>query len=308
MKIIKLFLLLSLGLWADYKQHIPDESEVDTKLLQNVVENGWSDTNETLNLFIIKYKDKALPVILQIIDHPLRKVEPTKDNVDPLPEMRLTIRDYWNLLSYMKYLEHIGESEKVLHIYTQIFEGLNNIEDRLLISMIYRIEIEKITVNSLKQALKNHCFTQEQKNILKQRIAETLLLDTQIFFEALEAERKGIVRGLAKSNTFQEDFGKEVLEKVDFLLKSYNKELFSIKTKQELEEHEKKFKEVKEEFLEIYNQRINNKNTPREKVVNLVAGFIIFEGALNVNGAFNRVKIDLWKNIEANHKLLEKLN
>lgn len=305
MKIIKLFLLISIGLWAEFKQHVPDESKVDTILLQNVVENGWSDTNATLNQFIIKYKDKALPVILKIIDHPLRKFEPTKDDVDPLPEMRLTKCDYWNLLSYMKYLEHIGESEKVLHIYAQIFKGLNNIEDRLLISLIYRMEIEKITVISLKQALKSHRFTREQKTILKQRIAETLLLDTQIFFEALEAERKGIVRGLAKSNTFQEDFGKEVLEKVDFLLKSYNKGFFSIKTKQELEEFEKKRKEVKEEFLEIYNQRINNKNTPREKVVNLVAGFIVIEGALNWN--FSDVKIDLWQNIDANNKLLEKL-
>lgn len=306
MKIIKLFLLLSLGLLADNKQHIPDESKVDTLLLQNVVENGWSDTNATLNQFIIKYKVKAFPAILKIIDKPLRKVKQTKNDIDPLPEIRLTKCDYWNLLSYMKYLEHIGESEKVLHIYTQIFKGLNNIEDKLLISLIYRMEIEKITVISLKQALKSHHFTQDQKTILKQKIPETLLLDTEIFFDTLEAERHANVRVIAHSNTFRGEFEKEVLEKVDLMLKSFNKEFFSIQTRQELKEYEKEFKEAKEKFLEIYNKRIENKNTPRKTAVDLVATFIVFEGALNWR--FSDVKRDLWKNVDANNRLLEILN
>ncbi len=308
MKIIKLFLLLSLGLWAECKQNIPNENEIDMKLLQNVVENGWRDKNEMLNQFIIRYKKRALPIVLKIIDKPVRKVEPTGDDLYPIPKIRLTKDDYWSLLAYMKYLEHTGESEKVLNMYTQIFRGLNDIDDKSIISMIFRMTIEKITVVGLKQALESHRFTKEQKTILKQRLAETLLLDTQIFFDALETERKGIVKELAKDNTFQIiDFGKEVLEKVDSSLKSHNKEFYAIKTQEELEAYEKKLKEVQEKFLEVYNKWENskNKNIPREKVINIVAGVIIFEGALKAH--FVEVKIDLWKNIETNKALIKSL-
>jgi len=47
MKIIKLFLLLSLGLWADFSLDIPEN--IDVTKLENIVENGWNESNQTFN-------------------------------------------------------------------------------------------------------------------------------------------------------------------------------------------------------------------------------------------------------------------
>jgi len=51
MKTIKLLLLLTLTLFAKEEIIIPET--VSCSLLQEIATNGWNDSNETLNLFII---------------------------------------------------------------------------------------------------------------------------------------------------------------------------------------------------------------------------------------------------------------
>lgn len=298
MKIIKLFFLLTFGLWSEFKLEIPNE--VNTKQLQYIVENGWNDKNETLNQFIIQYGEKVLPEVLKKIKKPILKVEPTLNDVAPIPKILLTGDDYWCLLSYIKYLENIGKSDTALNIYIKIFNGLYNIDEKSVLSMVYRIEIEKRTITSLTQGLKNNLFSKEQEIIFKNRLPGLLLFDTKIFFEALEKDRVDLIKVLKADNDFKDNF----LVKVDSLIKDYNKEYYALK-KEELKDFDKKFKEAKNKFLEEYNkwQSYDSEKTPGYKVIRMVSGILVFEGVRRIDNT----KIDLWRNIETNKTFIKSL-
>ncbi|BAF71189.1 hypothetical protein [Sulfurovum sp. NBC37-1] len=298
MKIIKLFFLLTFGLWSEFKLEIPNEE--NTEQLQYIVENGWNDKNETLNQFIIKYGEKFLPEVLKKIKKPILIVEPTLNDVAPIPKILLTGDDYWCLLSYIKYLENIGKLDTALNIYIKIFNGLNNIDEKSVLSMVYRIEIEKRAISSLTQGLKNNLFSNEQENFFKNRLSELLLFDTKIFFEALEKDRIDLIKVLKADSDFKDDF----LVKVDSSIKNYNKEYYALK-KEELKDFDKKFKEEKNKFLEEYNkwQSSDNEKTPGYKVIRMVSGILVFEGVKRIDST----KIDLWRNIETNKALIKSL-
>lgn len=197
MKIIKLFLLLSLGLWAEFKLDIPNE--INFEQVQYIIANGWNDKNETLNTFIIKHGEAVMPEAIQRIKKPLIYAEPNKNDIFPTPELLLSRDDYFFILAYIKYLEYKGELDVALNTYIQILKGLNNTGDNSLLNLILHLAIEEITITGLNESLNKNIFSQHMKTKLKSEIKDFLILDTKDILIAIEGEKESILKAIAIS-------------------------------------------------------------------------------------------------------------
>jgi hypothetical protein len=113
MKIIKSFLLLIFGLWADFSLDIPQN--IDVTELERIVKNGWDEDNKTLNDLIVSNAERVMPEILEKIKKPILKGIVTKEDTEPLPIMQLVRRDYWFIVAYGKYLEYKGHRSESLN-------------------------------------------------------------------------------------------------------------------------------------------------------------------------------------------------
>lgn len=197
MKIIKLFLLLSLGLWAEFKLDIPNE--INCEQVQYIVANGWNDKNETLNTFIIKYGETVLPEAMQRIKKPLIYAEPSKNDILPTPEILLGRDDYFFILAYVKHLESEGDLDVALNTYIEILKGLNNTDDDSLLNLILHLTIEEMTITGLNESLNKNIFSQHMKTKLKNEINDFLILDTKDILIAIEGEKESILKAIAIS-------------------------------------------------------------------------------------------------------------
>jgi len=119
MKIVKLLLLLTFGIWADFKLDVPND--VNVSQLENIVNNGWNDSNITLNTWIISNVERVMPEILEKVKKPVLKVESTDDNLFPGPKLLLAKDDVLLIVAYTKYLERHNKLE----------EAMKNYEDKI---------------------------------------------------------------------------------------------------------------------------------------------------------------------------------
>ena len=203
MKIIKLFLLLSLGLWGEFKLDIPNE--IDTEQLQYIIENGWNDKNETLNNFIVKYGEKTLPDALERLKKPLVKMEPTKEDPASTPKILLHRDDYLLIFSYLKYLENQNKNDQALKIYKTALNGTDEINDKTMISLIVKIVYNQIAVESLKNFVDKKNLIIDEKNELKKILINSPMMTEEYFFEYLKFEQKGFKRVLKDNLTDASD-------------------------------------------------------------------------------------------------------
>ena len=266
MKIIKLFLLITFGLYAEFNLDTLKDVQANTTAMKEIVKNGWNDSNESLNTFIIKYGDKAMPEALQKIKKPLLKVEPCKNDRFPVPKILLGTDDYLLILSYVKYLEHKGETESALNIYVEIFKGLDNIEDKSMLSVMVQSAIQEVTVLGLNDALCKNVFSESMKNRVKSEITDLLTLDTKTFFTALDGEKDFILKAqkasIEKDENTTEEYTKLMLE-VERHTKEYLELYFGKmyaamkqKTPQALQEFEGYMDKEREEFSSMKNRAL----------------------------------------------------
>ena len=192
MKIIRLFLLITFVLYAEFNLNIPND--VSRVSLEKIVKNGWNDSNESLSAFIIKHAEKVMPIAMQKIKKPLLTVLPSENNKFPTPEILLTTDDFLFILSYVKYLEYQGETDEALSIYLQILKGLDNIDDKSILSVILKFVFQEKTVLGLNNALHKNIFSEDMKKRLKSELKDLLILDTKAFFIALEGEKEFILK------------------------------------------------------------------------------------------------------------------
>lgn len=259
MKIIQLFLLLSLGLWAEFKLDI--SNEIDSEQLQFIVEKGWNDKNETLNQSIINYGAKVFPDVLKKMEKPIIEVEPTKENPAPMPRIILNRDDYRFIFSYLKYLEFVGDSSKAQEVYSVVLKGLSDIKDRSSISMIYRLVIEKMIVNSLDQAIQAKRFSQLQIKEIKNRMKQYLLLDNKILWNNFQNEiivsDKLLRRGLLLDITEQKKSNLIKIAEINHALKvALFKEYWNLKSVEEQEKFIQSIKQEREIFFEKFAKEI----------------------------------------------------
>lgn len=261
MKIIKLFLLITFGLYAEFNLDIPND--INISLLKKVIENGWDDSNKTLNTFIIKHGEKVMPEAMLKIKKPLIKVEPTKNDRFPVPRILLSREDYLFILAYVKYLEYREESEAALNIYIEILKGLNNTEDRSMLNVLLHLVIEERTILGLNEGLNKNIFSESMKKRLKSEVKDLLTLDTKLFFIALMGEKEFILKAHEASGKDDDDTTEEY-DKLMIEVKKHLNEYVDLyfgkmyaamkqKTPQALEEFEVYMDKEREEFTSMKN-------------------------------------------------------
>lgn len=187
MNIIKLFLLLTFGLWAEFKLDISKDIQVSQ--LESIVKNGWNDSNKTLNRLIVSEAERLMPEILEKIKKPFEKRNITKENRLPVPKIKLGREDYYFVGAYSKYLEKNNKTSQALKLNIQILEGLKNIEDTSMLSVIYSLVIEGIVRDGLSQLIATNKDLKKLKSTEFKYISTLFSLDTSDFFIAMERER-----------------------------------------------------------------------------------------------------------------------
>lgn len=294
MKIIKLFLLLSLGLLAEFRLDIPNI--VNTEQLQSIVENGWSDKNKTMNDFIITNVERSMPEILRKINKPILKVKPSEQDPFPIPKILLNRDDNLLIISYCKYLEYIGHNNKALELYIKSLEGLNNIESKSMLSSIYRLVIEEMLVLGLENNLNNNT---NKKIYIKEKLQKNLILDTNILWWALEDARLDTINILKHDETITV----EILNKVDSFYRNYNKEVYAIKNKEELVVFKEKINSMNNQVLTAYNDWTTKNIIPNTDYDTLISSYIFIKSLPKF-----WIIEDLWQAVERNKKLLASLD
>ena len=178
MKKLLLILLLTVSTYANNSK-IPEK--ICSKHFDKVIEHGWSDDNATLNVFIIKSGSRAIPKILGNLKTPLiYKYYPK------IPDFLINRHKYKQLFAYVKYLEHKNRMDESDKIYVDALDGLNNIESEQIISLIFRIVLEKILIKSIKESQERYGLSKELKDKLKQ----ALLTNNEFLLEVVASENK----------------------------------------------------------------------------------------------------------------------
>lgn len=167
-KILLSLLILTVSLNAD-------EISLQNKL-NNIIKNGWSDNNRTLNQKIISHYKNNREEILKRIQKPLK--------------ITLSVRsDVLLLESYTKYLEHQGKFDESLKINIQILESINNVKNNSAISLLGHMIFESMVRNSLFELIKdnkNFKISKKQYN----EIRNNLILDKTLLMNAAKEEKK----------------------------------------------------------------------------------------------------------------------
>jgi len=289
MKIIKLILLLTIGIWAEFKLDI--SNKIDISQLENIVKNGWNDSNKTLNDLIVSHSEKVMPEILKRIKKPVLKGIVTRKDPFPIPKLLLNKCDYLHLFAYCRYLEYHQKYDESLNLHIKCLEGLKNVDESML-SAIFHLSIEKLIVLSLKENQKY------LKNLDKASLKKELILNTNILKDALETERKMMFQILLLDETLP----KNILILIDKYNKDYGKTYMGISNKKELIEFERKMNEVKKKIQIAYKNWIEKNIIPDIDSDTLVASYIFIMGLPRF-----RLIEDNWENIERNKEFLNSL-
>lgn len=222
MKIIRLFLLITFVLYAEFNLNIPND--VPSASMDKVVRNGWNDSNKSFNAFIINHAKVVMPTAMQKIKKPMLTVEPCENDKFPTPEILLRTDDYLFVLSYVKYLEYQGETDEALSIYLQILKGLDNIDDKSMLSVILKYIIQEKTVLGLNDALHKNIFSEDMKKRLKSEAKDLLILDTEAFFAGLDEAEAFILKAYKEGEKDEVDGAEEselLMLEVENHLKAY---------------------------------------------------------------------------------------
>jgi len=218
MKKLLLIFLLTLSSYAT--EQVTTANKVCIHQFENVIEKGWSDSNQTLNNIIIKGGESGVPKILKLLDKPILIKEGA--SIGDIPNFLLASDDYIHLFSYVKYLEHNGEEKKAYDIAIKALKGLNNTESKALVAIMVHVMYEKIIVKSLKESLEHHRFSKEQRVALKKELSKLLLLDNQLIFETIDYESM-VTNKLVKHAYFKENISQEKKELINKMLFYFNK-------------------------------------------------------------------------------------
>ena len=291
MKIVKLFLLLCLGVWADFKLDIP--KTIDVTQLENIVKNGWNEDNKTLNDLIVSNAERLMPEILEKIKKPVLKGVVTKEDISPIPKILLNRDDYSLIFAYCKYLEFNNEIDRALNLYMKSLIGLNNIEDKTMLSMVFHLVVEEMIIDNLKRN------TTVMSKLEYEKLEKILILNTDILRNTLIEEQKNMIEIL----TLQSKLPKEILSLIHKYSNGYIKAYVRIKNKEELTKKEKIFNKDKKEIEEKYSNWREKNIIPKDIARNeLMASYIFLIGLPKF-----RLIEDVWSNIKSNKELLDSL-
>lgn len=230
MKIIKLLLLLSLGLWAEVSPKTPRCIEYET--IKNVLTKGWKHTDQNLTKWVEKDGENFLEDFKTVIKIPLRPLtnkeylqkkmdsyEETKKFLESLNHKIRSKEDYkkryeleikYNV-NHDKYTNSVNHE---LYRYTLVmikyfesqkkYERSSELYKSLLKRLIDDIEIhgfnflqltiwefkEEEVFLSLKNSLSSETYTLKQKSKLHKLLSQILHINKNAFYQMMHVERE----------------------------------------------------------------------------------------------------------------------
>ncbi|NOR55587.1 MAG: hypothetical protein GQ531_05210 [Sulfurovum sp.] len=328
MKIIKLFLLFSLVLWADFKLDVPEN--IYPSQLDNIVANGWSDSNASLNRLIVTTAKSVMPVMLEKMKQPVLKGIVTKEEPFPIANIVLSKDDYLFIVAYIKYLEHNKEIDEAKKLYLELYEGLSSIEDKSFLALLFRMVEEKVVTVGLIEGLEKNHYSKAMKQELSRKIHP--LLDYEDYYDAIEYEKKSIMEMVKvtlltknKDTTVEEN---KLMEEVYYSFGIYvnmyfekmmeaNRVSMQENNKKALDSYSLYMEKEREEHMSLGNQIFFASSGLMVKMKSLLSistesyGFFAeFMGKTNALVAIpliSSTSLDYVDLVEKNTKLLEKL-
>jgi len=316
MKQILLIILLIGNIQAKTTQH-------DICQFKEVIKNGWSEQNQTLNQKIIILGDSEIPRIVKNLQYPL-KADENKSNVPPFPKILVNRDDYVKLFAYSKYLESQNKTIDVIPLYISAYQGLNNIKMSSFFPFVYLIALHLDINKSLDSSLEHHIFTKKEKTLLYKELSSILTLDNHKLIETIKAEQDITLYFIRTSSKVDGDYA---IDKQHLAIykqlwgkaasKYYPTFISAIKNKttEEMIEEKKKNRKsisiathIKMKLLKlklkIYNKLSININT---KDYITLSTYMINKDLFMNTKAIDRTIKDYFKMVDDNKKLLQKI-
>jgi len=327
LKSILIFLIIISSLYADGNRTIPPEICIDNVMV--VAKQGWSNAKEPLRNFFQTDGKEYIESFLKNAEKPLTKA----DTADGIIKINVTRDEYFYALAYSKFLESQGRTRESLNIYGVILKGLNqlSLNDAQIMGFIYRMVIQEIVVDSLRNSVKHNRYTTEQKEELYELLSKNLLLDSNAWSIVLEADRKShhgkcapslakdlntkyIFYPYDKSFLADPDVKRNVAEKICARIHQKQqiqyKKIEQISNEQEMEDFEKTVQEDQKRLLERLNDLKNKSPEEIEKIKSDQDFFIEILSAYFTSTSMRSViktKLDWVKEVESNKKFLQSL-
>lgn len=233
MKIIKLFLLLSLILWADTLPKTPQC--IEYKTIKNVITKGWEYSDENLSKWVSKDGENFLLDFQKVIKKPLilltdeeylkKQMESYETTKKILQDTGYSIRSkanykkrqihlikhgiyygnytnrvdsetYRYALIMIKYLENQQRYLESSKLYISLLERLINdiaIHDKSFIETAVWGHKEEELFLSLRSSLKNDKYTKEQRKEFSKYLSKLLPINQSMFIDIMQNERKFVL-------------------------------------------------------------------------------------------------------------------
>jgi len=254
MRIVFVFLMTIVISWGVVFDVL--DSNISDKLNSSYSVN-WQDIDKDLQKFIIKNEQSIIDDIISNIDKPIMDAN-NSDNGE-LPKIILTRYDYRILFIYMKYLIYQDKQDRVVKIYTKVIQGLNKLDDKSFITLIFRMVIQNFTLKSLKYNIP----------YLDKNSIEYIYHKTPNLFNLREDDFQNSLIEHFNSNYSKREYKKALLELFDNnitnqillysdkLVKIYCDDMSKVYTKIDAELIEQKYKLQKEKLLSKYAKDIS---------------------------------------------------
>ena len=230
MKIIKLFLLLNFGLWAEVSPKTPRCIEYET--IKNILIQGWENTDQNLTKWVIKDGEKFLEDFKKVVNIPLRALtneeylqkkmdsyQETKKFLESLNNKIRSKEDYkkryeLEIKYNVNYDNYTGSVNNELYRYTLVmikyfesqkkYERSSELYKSLLKRLIDDIEIhgfnflqltiwefkEEEVFLSLKHSLSSETYTLKQKSELHKLLSQILHINKNAFYQMMHMEKE----------------------------------------------------------------------------------------------------------------------
>lgn len=261
-KIILLLMLFNLPLLA-FKLDVTDK--INPKGLIDIVKNGWSDKNITLNGLVVKSAKKNLASFNEKITHPL--LEAKGKDLSSIPSYNLQSDDLLLMLAYVKYLEKNGKTQEAKSLYLNILNGLLDIKKlrSSMLKVIMDIVYESYVVDALNQANKDKIYSKQDKKEICKLSLNALIQNRDNFIEAVKSEQKFLLKVWNKRRDYSKkerciisinykvcnNFKNDVGKKIEIINNKLYKKIFKAIKAGNIEEFDKLDSYIKKEQTEI---------------------------------------------------------
>jgi len=225
--------------------------DFNTSVLPSAITSKWQDIDNGLKEFIIKGdKNGMKEEFFTLLKEPISIMTEEDKAKFLIPKINLRRNNLSILMSYTKYLIDQNRTQEIPEIYTRLIDGMNNYyDDYSLVTVVFKILINEITLKSLKYDLAYLSKKEKAQILSKAPNLFTYKLDD--FYRVFKVDIKTAIR--EKKVILIKIFPKKRVDKifieVDKKVLDFNNHLFALKSKKEQEKIIKQFQKDSKEFI-----------------------------------------------------------